>query len=464
MIIANPDDDVVRLIYADWLEENGTAVERDRARFIRLQIELEGVEDDDHRRAIVAECNQSIDRHWQTWTYGFQANSADAYYYKNVYKRGFLPYMCLDEEDLEDPTLDALLAHEPITHFFLRRIDTIPDTIVQWKHLPRVRQLSFSGGGDKVKALLRSPLLTGLHDLEAGGLAEEDIALIASDPRFAGLRRLVFRYSDLGDRAVELAAQSRTLSCLTAFDYGCSRTTIAALEAVADSPLASRLKFIGLRQDEPGEEPMAGIRAAELLAGFRCLEGIDLAGLQIGDEGAEILARSSLLTELKVLQLGQNGLGLRGVTALLSSPYLTKVEELDLSKNRPGNDWIAALASAGPRRLRKLTLEDNQLDGQAAVLLAYAVALEGVRELSLRWNSIGDQGAVALAGSARLTHLRKLGLGSCDIGDQGAIALAESATLKRLEGFGGLGLAHNRYTTKAARRLRKRFDYDPSSY
>jgi uncharacterized protein (TIGR02996 family) len=32
-IIADPDDDAVRLIYADWLEEHGTAVERDSARY-----------------------------------------------------------------------------------------------------------------------------------------------------------------------------------------------------------------------------------------------------------------------------------------------------------------------------------------------------------------------------------------------------------------------------------------------
>jgi hypothetical protein len=162
--------------------------------------------------------------------------------------------------------------------------------------------------------------------------------------------------------------------------------------------------------------------------------------------------------------MGQNGLGVRGVTALLSSPHLSQVEELDLSNNRPGGDWITALVSAGPRRLRKLTLEDNQFDGRAAALLADAAALGGVRELSLRGNPIGDQGAVALAGSPRLTQLRKLGLGSCEIGDEGAIALADSATLGRLEGFGGLGLAHNRYGQQAARRLRKRLDYDPSSY
>src|SRR6476620_2551512 len=42
-IIANPDDDLPRLVYADWLDEHG---EPERAEFIRVQCELAGVRGD----------------------------------------------------------------------------------------------------------------------------------------------------------------------------------------------------------------------------------------------------------------------------------------------------------------------------------------------------------------------------------------------------------------------------------
>ena len=42
-ILAQPDEDVPRLVYADWLEENGTAADRARAEFVRVQIALAGV-------------------------------------------------------------------------------------------------------------------------------------------------------------------------------------------------------------------------------------------------------------------------------------------------------------------------------------------------------------------------------------------------------------------------------------
>src|SRR3954463_15181880 len=40
-IVANPDDDLPRRVYADWLDENG---DDDRAEFIRGQVRLAGME------------------------------------------------------------------------------------------------------------------------------------------------------------------------------------------------------------------------------------------------------------------------------------------------------------------------------------------------------------------------------------------------------------------------------------
>src|ERR1051325_2765416 len=45
-IIDQPDDDAVRLVYADWLDENG---QPERAEFIRVQIELSRISEDDPR-------------------------------------------------------------------------------------------------------------------------------------------------------------------------------------------------------------------------------------------------------------------------------------------------------------------------------------------------------------------------------------------------------------------------------
>jgi uncharacterized protein (TIGR02996 family) len=46
-IVENPDDDGVRLIYADWLEDHG---QPERAEFIRVQCELARLTEDGPRR------------------------------------------------------------------------------------------------------------------------------------------------------------------------------------------------------------------------------------------------------------------------------------------------------------------------------------------------------------------------------------------------------------------------------
>src|SRR5262245_12883262 len=45
-ILAEPDDDVPRLVYADWLDEHGDEA---RAEFIRVQVELARMEEPDLR-------------------------------------------------------------------------------------------------------------------------------------------------------------------------------------------------------------------------------------------------------------------------------------------------------------------------------------------------------------------------------------------------------------------------------
>jgi uncharacterized protein (TIGR02996 family) len=64
-IVADPSDDVARLVYADCLEENGNAA---RAQFIRLQIEAERHHPDSNARAELERQAQTLfAEHWVEW-------------------------------------------------------------------------------------------------------------------------------------------------------------------------------------------------------------------------------------------------------------------------------------------------------------------------------------------------------------------------------------------------------------
>lgn len=63
--IAETDDDVRRLVLADWLEEQGDS---SRADFIRVQCELAGqINSTERRQALRERERQLLDTHWQEW-------------------------------------------------------------------------------------------------------------------------------------------------------------------------------------------------------------------------------------------------------------------------------------------------------------------------------------------------------------------------------------------------------------
>src|SRR5262245_55153491 len=67
-ILDAPDEDVPRLVYADWLEERGAAQSSARAEFIRVQLALEQLPEDDERRTEVrARAQALLAEHEQAW-------------------------------------------------------------------------------------------------------------------------------------------------------------------------------------------------------------------------------------------------------------------------------------------------------------------------------------------------------------------------------------------------------------
>src|SRR5262245_30130501 len=65
----NPGDRGLRLIYADWLEDQGDRESVERAELVRLQLELEGLTDDDPRQWALSDRADAIIHNWgPRWT------------------------------------------------------------------------------------------------------------------------------------------------------------------------------------------------------------------------------------------------------------------------------------------------------------------------------------------------------------------------------------------------------------
>src|SRR5215212_11486943 len=81
-IIQNPDDDTVRLAYADWLQENG---DEERAEFIRLQIEI-ARSDDSQQSALRQREVALLTQHRGDWLRQIKNKVNGASYH---FRRGF---------------------------------------------------------------------------------------------------------------------------------------------------------------------------------------------------------------------------------------------------------------------------------------------------------------------------------------------------------------------------------------
>src|SRR5262245_26707710 len=61
-ILAEPDADMPRLMYADWLNEYGDALDSARAEFIRVQVELARDSTESARRSVLEDRERTLFR------------------------------------------------------------------------------------------------------------------------------------------------------------------------------------------------------------------------------------------------------------------------------------------------------------------------------------------------------------------------------------------------------------------
>src|SRR5436309_2065212 len=82
-ILAAPDDDAPRLVYADWLDEHG---DPDRATFVRTQVELARQPPDPTRLGQLKKTERTLLRaNWDAWTAW-----VPAWAQPREFRRGFL--------------------------------------------------------------------------------------------------------------------------------------------------------------------------------------------------------------------------------------------------------------------------------------------------------------------------------------------------------------------------------------
>lgn len=327
-----PQDDTPRLVYADWLDENGDA---DRAEFIRVQCALARLEPADARYVdLHLRQMEMLARHERDWL-GDWADRLVRW----DFHRGLLDAVTIRPEAFLREGLD-LFAHHP------------------------VRRVAFvNGEGESleaalVKEVVAAPAMRFVSALETAGCRPDE-------PMWA-------MYSGIVDTGAWLKAladaphvtQLEELSLAGGTRSGREAIPRKAWRAFCRSSHLHTLRRLDLRSAyqtdrlETFPEVVAELGRASFAKELRSLS---FAGCYFADEAARVLAVEPALAGLEELELSQcNLLRAEGLRAILGSPVLTRIHSLGM----PYGLELRELASAPSlARLRSLRLSGHASGG-----------------------------------------------------------------------------------------------------
>jgi uncharacterized protein (TIGR02996 family) len=376
-VLDDPDDDRVRLVYADRLEERGEAA---RAELIRVQCRLEKLSPRADRALELARlANDLLADHEEEWLGEWAGRLV-----RWEFRRGFLHDVTITPAAFARHGA-ALLHEHPVYRFsFVNDQGALvgPEAvegIVGCPHLAAVRALDLTAG-NRPSVFSRDPgspanpawaqALAGarhvgrLEELtfsssvggEQGLLSQEDLRALASAEHLRSLRRL-----DLGD------------------DWRNTNVTAAALGLLASASFAGRLEALGLRYCPVGDDGVARLAQDRAFAGLRRL---DLESCEVTARAVQAVLNSRTLKKLTDVRMDFQS----DLPALAASPRLARFRSLGLERGdlespapRPA-DWIA-LGQSPHLKLRALSLDVYEVTQKGFEGLLNGPGLAGLHEL-----------------------------------------------------------------------------------
>jgi uncharacterized protein (TIGR02996 family) len=229
-ILADPDDDVVRLVYADWLEENGKETDRARAALIRAQCEVEHAPR--KRRTELHREAKAILQANPDWTGAILKTGLGR---NPIFRRGFLHHLTLGATQ------------------FVNSAEKI------FESFPTVRAIRFAEASNEVKRLAKCRYLVRLCEADlskmctCGGCPiENDIrALITC--RFVGnLTKLNIAGNRMDASQAEALAASKAFGQLRELDVSKNNIGDEGALALMAAPWMGQLTRLKLRGNDIG--------------------------------------------------------------------------------------------------------------------------------------------------------------------------------------------------------------------
>jgi uncharacterized protein (TIGR02996 family) len=405
-IVADPDDDTPRLVYADWLQEHDRAEE---AELIRVQCALEA-SPPDHPEYVEWQTREEELKLWLA----AHAPGPEPKFPAGLYvsggsrrwtdsRRGFPRFL-----EFDGNAYSGLKPMRDLAKAVGKAFAKLP---TRWLV---VRSVTLA----QLAELLKQPVITGLDTLTLQlGITDdpqdEAARLLAGCPHLSNLRGL-FAIFPVGDASAAALARSEHLTRLESLRLdSCAWLTAAGIRS-----LGSAVWFRGLRALDLNELSPAAFDELCALDPFPHLHSLELAGGSLPVAAWQAFARSKAFPRLTRLQ-NYTDMANGQVGALARAAWF-RPAALDLTGCAVGNGGAAELAGTPwLASLRRLGLRANGIDPAGFAAIAGSRKLTGLEYLDLAYDSPGARGLKALAGNPALHGLKALILAGDDYSARG---------------------------------------------
>jgi uncharacterized protein (TIGR02996 family) len=396
-IVAAPEDDTPRLVYADWLDEHDRPEE---AEFIRLGCALEAQRPDHPDYPDWEQRHEEL----KSWLGTHEPRSAprlagglaldDGPAWWQNSRRGFPRYL-----DYERTGWSGRRSMRALAAALEKAFDLLP---TRWLV---VRFLTTA----QLDELLRQPVVERLEvlTLQLATDAEpqdEACRLIAACGRLRGLKGLLPAF-DIGTAGAEALARSDNLTRLEWLDWSFSQLSPEGMRTLAAAPWFRNLKALGFDYGLAEDAFLELCRAEPLPR----LHDLNLSNNDFSFRAWEAFSRSAAFPAVARLVLDHTSLA-ADATRLFQAPWF-RPAYLSLNSCQIGDEEVAALAATpAAESLRSLRLRNNRLGARAALAIGQCRRLARLRHLQLSDNPLGSKGLLALARNPALRGLTALEL------------------------------------------------------
>ncbi len=515
-IFQEPDDDALRLIYADWLDENGESL---WAELIRTQCELATSTPSSNRfvdlQERVIELRHRLANHP---TIPKPETPRDTLWESSFIdlglRRGFLTSMYLmndswvavpiDRAQRLCDRLESFVDQFPLDSFRILDFGVEPSTMIMDRSfMSSVRELRFSrtwwrahplppgtNPNIQVESVCRHSRFSRLQTLELDApIDDQGLTMLANASNLQKLESLKINPASATQQGWEEFAYSPLAAQLTALEIPSAYLTpeavqgltsdvwprlhtlkltrtglsTSAIETLAQSDAFPNLTSLWIEHDPL--EP-ASIQALEKNRTWNLRE-LRLEGCELRSRSIQLLASSPFVQHLHTLSLRNNRIGIQGMTALIKSRQLKKLRRLDLSFNPLEGRQFRSL-TRGNLLMQLSTLQLRQFNYASPVgsmsqgkLLMDSWELPSIRHLDLSGLRLGASGAKAMAKKTWASSIRILELCQAMIHDSGARALLEVLDPAELA---WITLAEDKIAETTQAELRERFGSERVSF